>query len=291
MRVRVLGTAAGGGLPQWNCGCESCCRAEELGTQRTQDCLAISGDGTTWYLVNASPDLRTQLLAAPELRPPPGTRRTPVEGVLLTSAELDHTLGLVTLREASQLTIYATEGVHRALREAFPITEIIGNYTAVRSEQISNGLVLAGGIAVQVIGVGDKRPRYASGLAGHDWVVAYRFTDTGSGRSLVYAPCLPAWHEAFERIIDGADTVLLDGTFHTEDELTRSSGSDRPASSMGHLPIRAALQEIARHPKSRFLFTHLNNTNPLVHPDAPEHAEVRAAGAAIAAERQLLVLE
>ncbi|MGP4020674.1 pyrroloquinoline quinone biosynthesis protein PqqB [Saccharopolyspora sp. 5N708] len=291
MRVRVLGTAAGGGLPQWNCGCESCCRAAELGTQRTQDCLAISGDGTSWYLVNASPDLRTQLLATPELRPEPGTRRTPVEGVLLTSAELDHTLGLVTLREAGRLTIHATAAVHRALRQAFPITEVIGNYTTVRSEEIAGGQVLAGGIAVELVGVGDKRPRYASGLPGADWVVAYRFTDAASGRSLVYAPCLPAWNEAFERIIDGADIVLLDGTFHTEDELTRSSGSDRPARSMGHLPIRAALPEIARHPGTRFLFTHLNNTNPLAHPDAPEHAELRAAGAAIAEERQLLVLE
>ncbi|MGW3469088.1 pyrroloquinoline quinone biosynthesis protein PqqB [Saccharopolyspora sp. NPDC000995] len=289
MRVRVLGTAAGGGLPQWNCGCQSCCRAAELGVQLSQDCLAISGDGNSWYLVNASPDLRTQLLGTPELRPPPGTRDTPVEGVLLTSAELDHTLGLLTLREAARLPIYATAAVHQALRQAFPITEVIGSYTAVQPEIVSERQVLAGGLAAEIAVVGDKRPRYADDLHETGWVVAYRFT--GSGRSLVYAPCLPAWGDAFEQVIDGADVVLLDGTFFTEAELTHASGSDRPASSMGHLPIRAALPEIARHPRSRFLFTHLNNTNPLAHPDAPEVAELRAAGAEIAAERQLLVLE
>ncbi|MEV0699813.1 pyrroloquinoline quinone biosynthesis protein PqqB [Saccharopolyspora sp. NPDC050389] len=289
MRVRVLGTAAGGGLPQWNCGCASCCRAAELGVRRSQDCLAISGDGTSWYLVNASPDLRTQLLDSPELRPAPGTRRTPVEGVLLTSAELDHTLGLLTLREAARLPVYATTAVHQALRQAFPITEVIGNYTEVRPEVISDRQPLAGGLAVEAVGVSDKRPRYARELPGTDWAVAYRFT--GSGRSLVYAPCLPAWNDAFERIIDGADVVLLDGTFYTEDELTPASGSDRPARSMGHLPIRAALPEIARHPATRFLFTHLNNTNPLAHPDAPELAGVHEAGAEIAAEGQLLVLD
>ncbi|PKW17115.1 pyrroloquinoline quinone biosynthesis protein PqqB [Saccharopolyspora spinosa] len=289
MRVRVLGTAAGGGLPQWNCGCQSCCRAAELGVQLSQDCLAISGDGNSWYLVNASPDLRTQLLATPELRPPPGTRRTPVEGVLLTSAELDHTLGLLTLREAARLPIYATAAVHQALRQAFPITEVIGSYTAVQPQTVSDRQVLTAGLAAEIAVVGDKRPRYAGELRGTGWVVAYRFT--GAGRSLVYAPCLPAWSDAFEQIIDGADVVLLDGTFFTEDELTHASGSDRPASSMGHLPIRAALPEIARHPRTRFLFTHLNNTNPLAHPDAPELADLRAAGAEIAAERQLLVLE
>ncbi|MEV5540027.1 pyrroloquinoline quinone biosynthesis protein PqqB [Saccharopolyspora shandongensis] len=289
MRVRILGTAAGGGLPQWNCGCRSCSRAAELGVARSQDCLAISGDGTSWYLVNASPDLRTQLLASPELRPAPGTRRTPLEGVLLTSAELDHTLGLLTLREAARLPIYATAAVHQALRQAFPIADVIRNYTEVRQEVIADRQLLAGGLVVEAVGISDKRPRYARELPGTGWAVAYRFT--GSGRSLVYAPCLPAWNDAFERIIDGTDVVLLDGTFHTEDELTHASGSDRPARSMGHLPIRDALPEIARHPATRFLFTHLNNTNPLAHPDAPELADVRGAGAEIAAEGQVLVLD
>ena len=98
MIVRFLGTAAGGGVPQWNCGCPGCGTARAAGVDRTQDSLAVSGDGSAWYLVNASPDLRAQVLAAPELAAPPGTRDTPVRGVLLSTAELDHVIGLPMLR-------------------------------------------------------------------------------------------------------------------------------------------------------------------------------------------------
>ncbi|GAA0530913.1 coenzyme PQQ synthesis protein B [Saccharopolyspora subtropica] len=287
MRVRVLGTAAGGGLPQWNCGCRSCLHARETGQWRTQDCLAVSGDDATWFLVNAAPDLRTQLLTTPELQPPPGTRRTPIAGVLLSTAELDHALGLVTLREAEQLRLYATAAVHRALE---PVTGMISAYTDLRQEVVTGELELPGGLTARATGVGEKRPRYAAGLAGRDWVVAYRFTDTATGRSLVYAPCLPDWNAAFAEVVDGADVVLLDGTFFTEDELTRTSGRDRPARSMGHLPVCASLPEIARRPRTRFMFTHLNNTNPLAHPDSPELAEVHAAGAGVAADGQLVEL-
>ncbi|WIX92395.1 MBL fold metallo-hydrolase [Amycolatopsis sp. DG1A-15b] len=286
MKIRVLGTAAGGGSPQWNCGCPECEEARATGRSRTQDGLAVSGDGSAWYLVNASPDLRAQLPATPELRPPAGTRDTPVRGVLLTSAELDHTLGLLGLREAADLDVYATAWVHEALTTAFPLRTVLSAYTRAHRHDVRDGepIELAGGLRVTATVLGAKRPRYASGLAPGAAVCAYRF-DAG-GRAFVYAPGLATWSPEFEKAIGDADLVAVDGTFFTEDEM----GPARPASGMGHLAVRDQLPLIHARPRTRFLFTHLNNTNPLLRPDAPELAEVTAAGAAVAADGQLLEL-
>ncbi|TML24877.1 MAG: hypothetical protein E6G35_12830, partial [Actinobacteria bacterium] len=215
VRVRFLGTAAGGGLPQWNCACTGCTLARRTGVGRTQDCLAITGDGSAWYLVNASPDLRTQLVHAPELAPGPGLRDTPLRGVLFTSAELDHTLGVLTLREAASLDIYATAPVRSALEGPFPVGPILSGYTTVEWHEVVPGqpVALDGGLTVTVVTLGAKRPRYAAGLPGEDWVVAYRFVDPATGGVFGYAPCLAQWSDAFASVIEGADAVVLDGTF------------------------------------------------------------------------------
>jgi pyrroloquinoline quinone biosynthesis protein B len=296
VRARVLGTAAGGGLPQWNCACDGCARARAAGTERTGDCLAVSGDGRSWYLVNASPDLRRQVLAAPELAPGPGRRDTPVRGVLLTSAELDHTLGLLSLREAQRLALYATAPVRAALRAAFPVDGVLTRYTSVDWHTVRCGrpMSLEGGLRATALGLGAKRPRYAADLPGtqpptDDWVIGYRFTDVHGGGNLVYAPCLAAWSDAFTAGVRGAGTVLLDGTFLDADEMAGRTGLPRPAGGMGHLPIRDSLPRLAEHPGPRYLYTHLNNTNPLAHPDSPRHAALAAAGAAVATDGQLLL--
>ncbi|MEV7098046.1 MBL fold metallo-hydrolase [Amycolatopsis sp. NPDC051045] len=286
MKIRFLGTAAGGGAPQWNCGCSVCEAARDADVSRTQDGLAVSGDGETWYLVNASLDLRAQLLATPELRPPAATREIPIRGVLFTSAELDHTSGLLGLREAVELDVYATAWVHQALTTAFPLQTLLSGYTRVRRHDIRDGepIELAGGLLVTATILSAKRPRYAGASAPGDSVCAYRFE--AEGRSFVYAPGLAAWSPEFEKAITGADVVALDGTFFTEDEM----GATRPASGMGHLAVREQLPLIEAHPGPRYLFTHLNNTNPLVLPGAPELAEVVAAGADVAADGLLLEL-
>jgi pyrroloquinoline quinone biosynthesis protein B len=285
VKVRFLGTAAGGGLPQWNCACAGCTTARQAGIGRTQDCLAVTGDGAAWYLVNASPDLRTQLVAAPELAPGPGLRHTPLRGVLCSTGELDHTLGLITLREAASLRIYATAPVRAALEGPFPAGPILSRYTTVRWHEVVPGqwLNLDGGLMAKAVTLGAKRPRYADGLSGTDWVVAYRFVDPVTGGVLVYAPCLAEWSEAFERVIADADVVVLDGTFRYEDEMTREAGGGRPASAMGHLPIEETLGKLPTG--IRFIYTHLNNTNPLARPGADA-----LDGAEIAAEGQLLEL-
>jgi pyrroloquinoline quinone biosynthesis protein B len=281
MRVRILGTAAGGGLPQWNCGCPSCDLTRDVGGTRTQDGLAVTGDGAVHYLVNASPDLRAQLLDAPELAPPRQTRDPPLGGVLLTSAELDHTLGLLTLREAAAVHVYATATV----RAALPFASTLAAYTTVHWHPVMPGrhFLLDGGLRVTAFAPGSKRPRYARDAAGDGWTVAYRFTDTRSGGTLVYAPGLAQWSEAFTSGLAGADVVLLDGTFATATEL-----DDAPA--MGHVSIEDSLVHLAEHPGPQYVFTHLNNTNPFARPDSDRDNRLALAGARIASDGEVLRL-
>ncbi|MFB6894532.1 pyrroloquinoline quinone biosynthesis protein PqqB [Kitasatospora sp. NPDC056327] len=302
MRIRILGTAAGGGLPQWNCGCAGCATARHTGAVRSQDCLAISGDGSAWYLVNASPDLRTQLLAAPELAPAPGSRATPLHGVLLTSGELDHTLGLLTLREAAGLSVHASAPVRAALHGAFPVGPLLAPYTGARWHTVVPGraVELAGGLVAEPLALGGKRPRYAADLPvppegeRTDWVTGYRFTGPDGRARAVYAPGLAAWTPAVDRAVADADVVILDGTFATDDELARHTGGARTSRGMGHLPVADSLPHLARRPGPRYLYTHLNNTNPLAHRDSPEAAALApalaAAGAAVAEDGTVLDL-
>ncbi|GAB3836794.1 pyrroloquinoline quinone biosynthesis protein PqqB [Dactylosporangium cerinum] len=266
MRVRILGSAAGGGLPQWNCACDGCTTARRSGANRTQDGVAVTGDGTAWYLINASPDLRTQLLSTGDLDPGPGRRDTPIRGVLLTTAELDHTIGLFGLREAERLDVYATPTILAAL----PAVPILRRYTDLHLHELTGEpLTLDGGLTVHALTVGAKRPRYADPGRGDAWVSALRLLDQRTGRSFVYATCLPTWTDAFDAFLAGADVALLDGTFSTEDEPARAAGLTRTPRDMGHLPIADALPELRHHPGVRFLFGHLNNTNPFAAGPAP----------------------
>jgi pyrroloquinoline quinone biosynthesis protein B len=260
VRVRILGSAAGGGCPQWNCGCANCQDARRAGRNRTQDTVAVSGDGIAWYLLNAGPDIRTQILATPELVPrASGPRDTPLRGVLLTTAELDHTLGLLSLREAVRLSVYATPAVTAALSSSFSLRTALAHYTDLDWHEMADEMVLDAGLTVRRLTVGAKRPRYATGLAGEDWVSALRVTD--SRVSFVYATCLPGWTKEFDEFVTGADEVLLDGTFRTDDEFTQATGRPGSARGMGHMPMVESRPQRARHPGTRFRYGHLNNTN------------------------------
>ncbi|MER5635512.1 MBL fold metallo-hydrolase [Kitasatospora sp. NPDC002227] len=235
-------------------------------------------------MVNASPDLRVQLLAAPELTPPPGTRDTPLRGVLLTSGELDHTLGLLTLREAAGLTVHATDPVRRALHSAFPVGPLLAPYTKADWRTVTPGraVELDGGLVAEPLALGTKRPRYAADLPEHPaWVTGYRFTQTAGPACAVYAPGLAQWTPALELAVRTADLVLLDGTYDGPDEPTAAVGG------AGHLAVQHSLPHLARHRGPRHLYTHLNNTNPLNHATTPA---LTAAGAAVAAEGMLIEL-
>jgi pyrroloquinoline quinone biosynthesis protein B len=268
MIVRVLGTAAGGGLPQWNCGCAVCVEARASGRHRWQDGLAVTGNRRDWFLVNASPDLRAQLLAWPEFSPPSGTRASPIRGVLLTSGELDHTLGLLSLRESTELIVYATATVWHGL----PTRDVLAAYTRLHWVPLTPGqpVSLDGGLVVTPFAPGTKPPRYATRASAPEWTVALCLRDSATGRCLVYAPGLAQWSEEFAREIAGADVVLLDGTFSTDGELPSLTGH-------GHLSIADTLPRLPVGP--RYAYTHLNNTNPYALQGTPisTDAEVRTA--------------
>ncbi len=281
MRVRFLGTAAGGGAPQWNCACPTCRQMRARGAVRTQDCLAVTGDGIAWYLVNASPDLPRQLAAAPELAPGPLPRQTPLRGVLFTSAELDHTLGLLTLRETTNLSVYASGAVHGAA--------LLEHYTSVDRHPVEPGrrLVLDGGLEVTPVLLGAKRPRYAPEPRP---VLGYRFHDTGTGGVFGYAPCFGEWTGALDGALAGAAAFALDGTFLHDDEMLRALGRDGTARSMGHLPVEDSLPLLRDRPGVRYLYTHINNTNPIGLADCPYRGELAGAGAEVADDGLVLDL-
>jgi pyrroloquinoline quinone biosynthesis protein B len=283
VKVLLLGTAAGGGFPQWNCACRLCTSGA---TPRSQDCVAVSADGRGWYLVNASPDIRAQILSAPALAAGPGPREIPIRGALLTDAELDHSLGLLMLREAAGgLPVWGPDAVLDTLRNEFPMRRIIDGYGGWEWLSAKAGFDLEG-LRVSVLPVSDKHPKYAhESTVDGPWVVAYRIEDPATGGMFVYAPCLAEWPDGFDEFVDGADLVLLDGTFYSPGEMsgtTRAGVADGAQRAMGHLPIageHGSLARIAGHPATRWAYTHLNNTNPVLDATSPEHAAVLAAGA------------
>jgi pyrroloquinoline quinone biosynthesis protein B len=280
VKVVVLGTAAGGGFPQWNCACPRCVGARAglpNVAPRSQDCLAVSATGREWYLVNASPDIRAQLLAQPLLAPGPGPRETPIRGALLTDAELDHTAGLVALREGEGFRVWAPASAVLAMASTRATIDSYHEWTwlPVADEFEVDGL------RCRVFGVHDKPPRYAAAGPG-PWAVAYRFTDPATGGSLVYAPCLREWPAGFDEFVAGADHVLLDGTFYGADEMSSATGAHRGQQRMGHLPISLSLPLL--RPGIRWHYTHLNNTNPLLDTESPEWAALREAGADVLAD-------
>ncbi|WP_112270703.1 pyrroloquinoline quinone biosynthesis protein PqqB [Lentzea terrae] len=279
MKAVLLGTTAGGGFPQWNCACALCVRARSGSLPaRSQDCLAISGNGTDWWLVNASPDVRTQIASCALLNPGPGPRETPLRGALFTDAELDHTLGLLTLRGGTGLTVWAPGAVLHALRDQFDLRTVIDGYAPLAWREVSESFDL-GGLQVTAIPISGKRPKYArSSTVDGPWVVAYRFQDPVSGGVLVYAPCLASWPEGFDDVVAEADCLLLDGTFYAASEMGSATGSSSGQAAMGHLPITSSLPELRRFPAVRRIYTHLNNTNAVLDPESPEAAKLREAG-------------
>jgi pyrroloquinoline quinone biosynthesis protein B len=303
MLLKVLGTAAGGGVPQWNCACRECSGARgDPRRRRRHASLAVKATEDRWYVVNATPDIADQIEGCPELHPGPEQRRTPLAGVVLTDAELDHTLGIARLREAERLELVATDAVRDAVLERQHLGELLAPYTELTWRELPVGghaepLGTLSTIHVSAIPVSGKRPRYAatdtadSGDSGH-WVTALRLTDRSTGRTAVYAPALGAWPEALEEAVAEADCVILDGTFWDDDEPRRSGFSARTATAMGHLPIDGPHGTARRLASlaARSLYTHLNNTNPLVDPAAPQHKVLARLGIEVAADGMEIVL-
>ncbi|ATL31913.1 pyrroloquinoline quinone biosynthesis protein PqqB [Streptomyces formicae] len=300
MLLQVLGTAAGGGLPQWNCACPGCTGARAHPERRRRHAaLAVHAGEGRWYLVNATPDIADQIESVPALNPGTGqdARRTPVAGVVLTDAELDHTLGLARLREARDgIEVIATAPVRGAVRDGLRLDALLEPYTRVRWRELTAeaSLALPGGAGIQLraVPVSAKRPRYAAGTGADvgTWSVALRIHESATGRTVLYAPALAVWSAAFERAARAADCVLVDGTFWDDDEPVRSGFSARTATAMGHRPIagRTGTAHRLSQLPARCLYTHLNNTNPLGDPHAEQHKLLAEWGIEVASEGMVI---
>jgi len=292
----VLGAAAGGGFPQWNCRCPVCALAWAGDTRvrpRSQASLAVTGDGVHWALLNASPDLRAQILATPALQPA-GLRDSPIASVVLTGAEIDQTAGLLHLRESQAFAVYATPATLAALGEN-PM------FRALRDGIVARRAVVPGarftpvvGVEAELFGVPGKVPLYledgepeigeGAGSVGIELRAA--------GRSLAYVPGAAAMTETLHGRLARADVALFDGTLFTDDEMLRSGTGTKTGRRMGHMPIAgpdgslAALAGLT----ARRIFVHINNTNPILIDGSPERREVEAAGWQVAEDGQEIVL-
>ena len=295
MLIKILGSAAGGGFPQWNCNCRNCgsFRAGSFkGKNRTQTQVAVSDDDHAWFLLNASPDLRLQIEATPVLYPRSAGRDSPIAGVLLTSADIDQIAGLLSLRELQPFRIYCTPSIRRILQEdnsMFAMLNRVPGQVSWTDISCDGSFCLQGergvGINCRVFSLGSRFPAYVSpdrslalkqgeGLLG---VVA----ESTSGKRLAYMPAVPDVDDSLLEQLEETDLLLFDGTFWSDDELIRVQGSGSTAREMGHIPVsgvEGSLRKLAGLRRPRKVFVHINNTNPMLDETGPEYAQVRAAG-------------
>ena len=304
MRVKILGSAAGGGFPQWNCACPNC-RAVRAGTfpgkARTQTQVAISANCCSWFLLGASPDLRTQIEASPELHPRESVneiRQSPIVGVVLANADVDHALGLLLLRELQRLRVYGTLSVHRILTEdnsMFKMLQRVPNQVAWNDFETETDFALLDpvgpdcGLRCRALSLGRHSPAYVSDrqiahVSRHEGSMAL-FIASPSGKCLAYFPAVPQIDDTLLDELESIDLLLFDGTFWSDDELIQVQGSGQTAKQMGHVPVSShegSLSRLAqlRHPRK--IYIHVNNTNPMLNEAGPEYARVREAGWEIA---------
>ena len=277
----------GGGLPQWNCGGEQSGRARSGDlAPRSQPSIAVSSDGSRWSVVNASPDIRDQLARFPGLHPRPGTRDVPIDTIVLTSAELDHVMGLLVLREALPYRIVSTPWVRDAILEnnsafglmepAWGVVKLDEPFLLDRERQLE----------AKLFPVPGKTPRYLIDRVSYhaEGTAALRITEQRSGRRLVYAPGVKTLDGGTVAELEAADVRFVDGTFFTADELLAMRPGAPDAFAMGHVPITGpgGSLEVLAGLGGRTLYIHMNNTNPILDPGSEAHRRVRSVGVEIA---------
>jgi pyrroloquinoline quinone biosynthesis protein B len=297
MLVHVLGSAAGGGFPQWNCACVNC-RGVRSGTikaaARTQTSVAVRGPDGSWFLIHASPDIRAQLAAFPALHPR-APRDSPVAGILFTNADLDQALGLFSLREGQPLHLYATDAVRRALTGSnvfYRAFERMPGHVTWHELKLDAAHPLLGSdgrlsLWVTALAVPGKVPLYLESTAAPqpDMNIALLIRDDEQGRTLGYAPCVGGHSAAVARLLEEADCLFFDGTFWSDDELPSQRLGQKTARDMAHWPVggpHGSLAVLARSRASRKILIHINNSNPLLREDAAQRREADAHGVEVA---------
>jgi len=297
VRIRVLGSAAGGGFPQWNCNCHNCSGVRNgtvRAAPRTQSSIAVAGtDVAAWALVNVSPDILTQLRVHSDLQPARAPRDTGIAGIVLVDAQIDHSAGLFMLRESTApLAIWCTDAAYADLTGGNPIFRVLGHYCGIERRRMDTAGVFSldrvPGVRWRAIAVAGKPAPYSPhrGAPVRGDNVALVISDAASGQAVVYAPGVGAIEPALWSALEACACVLIDGTFWSDEEMVAQGLAARRARDLGHLPQSGAggmLEWLARLPRAtRKILIHVNNTNPILDEDSPERAALASAGVEVA---------
>lgn len=300
IRILVLGSAAGGGVPQWNCNC-SVCRAARSGevSPRTQSSVAVSSDGEHWFLLNASPDLREQVTRQVELHPRGGgVRQTPMAGVILTNADVDHIAGLLTTRESSPLTLWATPRILSTLAEN-RIFEVLKPDYVQRTEMgldapfaLTHPDGTESGLVVEAFAVPGKVALYLENeSAGQNFgtveedTIGLHISEPATGKSFFHIPGCAAMPPELKERLRGSELVLFDGTVWFDDEMARARAGHKTGTRMGHMFMHGpggSIEAFSKLEIGRKVYVHINNTNPVLFPSSPERHVAESAGWEIA---------
>lgn len=298
----VLGAAAGGGFPQWNCNCDVCRLAwagDPRVRPRTQASLAVSADRKRWTLLNASPDLRAQIQATPALQPRDGKegnkRGSPIDAVVLTGAEIDQTAGLLSLRERSPFTLMATAATLAAVAGNPMFGALAPDVVRRRAIAPGERFAIGEGLTAELFMVPGKVPLYLEGEnpATAEETAANVGVEISDGQSrLAYVPGAAAMTASLRERLSRANAILFDGTLFTDDEMIRAGLGEKTGRRMGHMPLDGPDGSIAALDglSARRIFVHINNTNPILIDGSPQRQRVNAAGWEVAQDGMEIVL-
>jgi pyrroloquinoline quinone biosynthesis protein B len=303
VRIKVLGSSAGGGFPQWNCNCRNCAGVRS-GTvrarPRSQSSIAVSGDGKRWAVVNASPDILAQIRATPELQSPQALRGSAISAVVLTDGQIDHVTGLLLLREGDRLPVYTTELVRDDLTAGFPVLSLLDHFCGVEWHCISIDarpftIDDIDGLELRALALVSKpapfSPRRDAPQPGDN--VGFVIRDQRSKRSVFYAPGLSEIDADVSREMASVDCLLVDGTFWTDDEMISLGVGHKRAREIGHLPQSGAggmIERLRDFANARRVLIHVNNTNPILDEDSLERRTLDREGIEVAFDGMELVL-
>jgi pyrroloquinoline quinone biosynthesis protein B len=304
MHIHVLGSGAGGGFPQWNCNCPNCAGVRK-GTikarARTQSSITVSGDGVNWVLFNASPDVLKQFQEFAPLQPARAIRDTGVVGIVLIDAQIDHTTGLLMLREGTvRREIYCTDMVQQDMTSGNPLFNILGHYCGVNWHQVpidgsSFEIPGAANLRFTAYPLKSKAPpysphRYDSHVGD---TIGVRVEDLNTGKNLFYAPGLGEIEPHLPPLFENADCVMVDGTFWTDTEMIDMGLMDKTARTIGHIPQSGAngmMEVLAGFLKPRKVLIHINNTNPILNEESQQRAQLEAAGIEVSYDGMDIIL-
>ena len=296
MHIHVLGSGAGGGFPQWNCNCRNCAglRSGQIRAQaRTQSSIAVSGDGLNWVLFNTSPDIRAQLAAFPAMQPARQIRDTAIAAIIYIDSQIDHSTGLLMLREGLPMDVYCTDMVFQDLTTGFPIFSMLEHWNGgvqrhpVPIDGSSFSIPQIPELRFTAISLSSKAPPYSPHRHDpHDGDnIGVKIEDLRTGKNVFYAPGLGAVEPKLVPFLENADCLLVDGTFWRDDEMLVQNIANKWGRELGHLPQSGEggmIEALRAFSKPRKILIHINNTNPILDEDSPERAQLTAEGIEVA---------